>query len=268
MRVIDGMHRLRAAQLRAAKKIEVKFFDGTDDLAFLLAVRANVAHGLPLSKADRVAAAARIIESRPQWSDRAIASAAGPSPSTVKAARKRSTDAGQQLNARLGRDEAQPQAAVRGGRPALTRWMRKYEQDAAAAGVELRMEEVYGSILVAEDAPCEPGPGVPCTWEMCCWNGGWAYHYPSGEILFKTGADGNFGFYTDPRADALIEKTVTSDDLDALYEYQDFIANEVPVIFTPNFPIRLFEVANNLRGFGAVNPFGMINPENWYYIEE
>ncbi|MBY8854825.1 ABC transporter substrate-binding protein, partial [Saccharothrix sp. MB29] len=76
--------------------------------------------------------------------------------------------------------------------------------------------------------------------EMCCWNGGWAYHHPTGEILFSTGAGGNFGFYTDPKADELIDRTVTSDDLDVLYEYQDYIAEQVPVIFTPNFPIRLF----------------------------
>ncbi|MFE6175254.1 ABC transporter substrate-binding protein [Streptomyces sp. NPDC056464] len=152
------------------------------------------------------------------------------------------------------------------GRPALTRLMEKYRKDAAAAGIELRMEEVYGSVLVAEDAPCAAGPD--CLWEMTCWNGGWAYHYPSGEILFQTGAGGNFGHYSDPRADRLIEASVTSDDLEALYTYQDFIAEQVPVIFTPNFPIRLFEVADSLGGFGPVNPFGMINPENWYYRED
>ncbi|GAA4622758.1 hypothetical protein GCM10023196_016230 [Actinoallomurus vinaceus] len=154
------------------------------------------------------------------------------------------------------------------GRPALTRLMRKYKEDAAAAGIELRLEEVYGSILVAEDAPCTPGPGVPCLWEMCCWNGGWAYHYPSGEILFKTDAGGNFGHYSDPRCDELVERTVTSDGLDALQEFQRFIAEEVPVIFSPNFPIRLFEVDKRLGGFEPVNPFGMLNPENWYYTED
>ncbi|GGU00439.1 MULTISPECIES: ABC transporter substrate-binding protein [Streptomyces] len=154
------------------------------------------------------------------------------------------------------------------GRPALTTLMEKYRKDAAAAGIELRMEEVYGSVLVAEDAPCVPGPDSPCLWELTCWNGGWAYHYPSGEILFRTDAGGNFGHYSDPRADELIEASVTSDDLDALYAYQDYIAEQVPVIFTPNFPIRLFEVSNDLGGFGPVNPFGMINPEKWYYLED
>lgn len=154
------------------------------------------------------------------------------------------------------------------GRPALTRLMRRYQEDAAAAGIELRLQEVYGSVLVAEDAPCVPGPDSPCLWEMCCWNGGWVYHQPTGEILFKTDAGGNFGHYSDPVADELIARTVTSEDLDALYDYQDYIAEQVPVIFTPNFPIRLFEVANDLYGFGPVNPFGMINPERWHYLED
>jgi peptide/nickel transport system substrate-binding protein len=153
------------------------------------------------------------------------------------------------------------------GRPALTRLMTAYERDAAAAGIELRLEEVYGSILVAEDAPCYATAETPCTWEMCCWNGGWVFHYPTGEILFKTDAGGNFGHYTDETADRLIERTVTDNSPEVLYEYQDYIAEQAPVVFNPNFPIRLFEVANNLGGFEPVNPFGMINPENWYYAD-
>ncbi|HLK00696.1 MAG TPA: hypothetical protein VKU39_12410, partial [Streptosporangiaceae bacterium] len=69
-------------------------------------------------------------------------------------------------------------------------------------------------------------------------------------------------------ADELIDRTVTTDDLSALYEYQDFISEQVPVIFMPNFPYRLFEVASDLRGFTPVNPCGQITPEKWYYIEE
>ncbi|MEA2143742.1 MAG: peptide/nickel transport system substrate-binding protein [Solirubrobacteraceae bacterium] len=153
------------------------------------------------------------------------------------------------------------------GRPALTALMTRFAADAARAGIELRLEEVYGSVLVTEDAPCVPGPDSPCLWEICCWNGGWVYHHPTGEILFQTDAGGNFGHYSDPHVDELIARTVTTEDPAALYEYQDFIAEQVPVIFTPNFPIRLFEVARELHGFTPINPFGMIAPERWYYGE-
>lgn len=104
MDVIDGMHRLRAALLRGQADIDVQFFDGNLHDAFVLAVKANIAHGLPLSLADRTAAAARIISSHPQWSDRAIASAAGLTAKTVGTIRRRSTVADAQLNTRIGRD--------------------------------------------------------------------------------------------------------------------------------------------------------------------
>jgi len=104
MRVIDGMHRLRAAILNGHDEIRVQFFDGTDDDAFVAGVRANVMHGLPLALADREAAATRIIESHPQWSDRAIAEAVGLAAQTVATIRSSSTDQASQLNARIGRD--------------------------------------------------------------------------------------------------------------------------------------------------------------------
>ncbi|MGY4927215.1 ParB/RepB/Spo0J family partition protein [Streptomyces sp. 900105755] len=102
--VIDGMHRLLAALIRGQESIEVEFFEGSADAAFLRAVEANIAHGLPLSQADRRAAATRIIASHPQMSDRAIARASGLGAKAVAAIRRRSTDALPQLNARIGRD--------------------------------------------------------------------------------------------------------------------------------------------------------------------
>jgi peptide/nickel transport system substrate-binding protein len=154
------------------------------------------------------------------------------------------------------------------GRPALTRLMQQFETDAAKAGIELRLSEVYGSVLVAEDDPGPSTPDHPRLWEMSTWNGGWVYGYPTGENLFRSGAGFNVSNYSDPRADELIDKTVTGDDLGALHEYQDYISEQVPVIFLPNFPWRLFEVASNLRGFTPVNPCGLITPEKWYYVEE
>jgi ParB-like chromosome segregation protein Spo0J len=104
MRVIDGMHRLRAAMLRGRDRIAVQFFEGDERDAFILAVEANIKHGLPLSLADRTAAAARIISSHPQLSDRVIAASTGLAARTVGGIRRRSTADNPQLNTRVGRD--------------------------------------------------------------------------------------------------------------------------------------------------------------------
>jgi ParB-like chromosome segregation protein Spo0J len=103
MRVIDGMHRLGAARLRGQDTIDVVFFDGSDEEAFVIAVRANVRHGLPLSYADREAAVARIVTSHPEWSDRAIAATTGLGARTVAAIRGRIVGL-PHATARVGRD--------------------------------------------------------------------------------------------------------------------------------------------------------------------
>jgi ParB-like chromosome segregation protein Spo0J len=104
MRVIDGMHRLMAASLQGRETIDVIFYAGTESDVFLRAVQENVAHGLPLSQADRRAAAERIIASHPHMSDRGIGSSVGLAAKTVAAIRKNSSEETPQANARIGRD--------------------------------------------------------------------------------------------------------------------------------------------------------------------
>jgi ParB-like chromosome segregation protein Spo0J len=104
MRVIDGVHRLRAAQLAGRDTVDVTFFDGSEDSAFVLAVEANVRHGLPLSVTERRAAAARIMASQPEWSDRWIGGIAGLSAKTVMSIRSAGAPVREQGEARVGRD--------------------------------------------------------------------------------------------------------------------------------------------------------------------
>jgi ParB-like nuclease family protein len=160
MRVIDGMHRLRAARLKGEHTVLVRFFDGDEDEAFLLAVKTNVTHGLPLTSADRNAAAKRIIEAQPEWSDRAIASATKLSAKTVAAIRARSTAEHPQLNRRRGRDgRVRPLNAAEGRRRAgeliTARPDASLREIARAAGISpSTVRDVRDRLLAGE----EPAP--------------------------------------------------------------------------------------------------------------
>ncbi|MFI5613926.1 ParB/RepB/Spo0J family partition protein [Amycolatopsis sp. NPDC051903] len=88
MLVIDGVHRIRAAQLRGEDTIAVEFKHCELSQIFVLAVSTNISHGLPLSLADRKAAAARILRSHPDWSDRAIGGVTGLDHKTVGRVRR------------------------------------------------------------------------------------------------------------------------------------------------------------------------------------
>ncbi|MEU6121141.1 ParB N-terminal domain-containing protein [Streptomyces sp. NPDC047123] len=103
-RIIDGLHRLEAAKLRGDHSIKARLVDCTDAEALVLAMKANSAHGLPLSRADRVSGAERVLMAHPEWSDRAIASVTGLSAKTIAALRDRSACATPPGGQRLGLD--------------------------------------------------------------------------------------------------------------------------------------------------------------------
>ncbi|MFI1890296.1 transcriptional regulator [Streptomyces jumonjinensis] len=104
MRVVDGMHRIRAAMLKDLDTVEVTFFEGAEDQVFLRSVTANISNGLPLSVADRKTAAARILATHPSLSDRAVATHVGLDAKTVAGVRVCSSAGSPLLNVRTGAD--------------------------------------------------------------------------------------------------------------------------------------------------------------------
>lgn len=166
MRVIDGMHRLRAAVSRGRSTIEARFFDGDEHDLFVLAVELNSRQGLPLSQEDRTAAATRVVGSHPYWSDRQIAQLTGLSAKTVAAIRRRSTEGIPQLNGRLGRDgKVRPLNIVRNrelaGRLMAERPNATLREIAVEAGISLgTAQDVRRRLRLGED-PVPPARQQP-----------------------------------------------------------------------------------------------------------
>ncbi|MEU4805609.1 ParB/RepB/Spo0J family partition protein [Actinosynnema sp. NPDC023587] len=161
MRVIDGMHRLQAAVLRGEESIRVRFFDGDAADAFVLGVRANVDHGMPLTLPDRRAAALRIITSHPQWSDRAIASATGLAAKTVCAIRTCASGDDPQSLSRVGRDGRTRPLNSADGRLRASALLREkpatsLRQIAVQAGVSLGTVRDVRDRLARGDDPVPP----------------------------------------------------------------------------------------------------------------
>ncbi|GGV43709.1 hypothetical protein GCM10010182_80360 [Actinomadura cremea] len=139
MRVVDGAHRLKAALLNGRRTIDVQFFDGSSEDAFLRAVEANIEHGLPLTRADRIAAALRILKSHPEMSDRAVAKSTGIGTRAV-ATLRRSSGSACESGSRIGRDgKVRPLSGAK-GRLRVAEFIRQnpdasLRQMARAAGV-------------------------------------------------------------------------------------------------------------------------------------
>jgi ParB-like chromosome segregation protein Spo0J len=102
--IVDGVHRVLAARTLGRKTIRARLFEGSHGDAIVVAIRANVVHGLPLTLAEREAGAQRILSIHPQWSDRRIGEVCGLSGKTVASLRNRPTAEVPQLDARVGAD--------------------------------------------------------------------------------------------------------------------------------------------------------------------
>jgi hypothetical protein len=159
MQVIDGMHRLRAVIMRGGDRIAARFFDGSAEEAFVVAVHQNAVHGLPLSNADRTAAAGRILRSHPQWSDRRIAEIAGLSDKTVGTIRRRLlVDVPDQ---RIGRDGTARPVSARAGRLRAGELLARHpdaplREVAAQAGIALSTARDVRRRLSAGEGPIPP----------------------------------------------------------------------------------------------------------------
>jgi ParB-like chromosome segregation protein Spo0J len=118
-RVVDGMHRLEAAKMRGETIIRARLVSCSDEDAFILAVKSNTLHGLPLSRTDRIFGAQQILAWHPEWSDRAVGVASGLGTRAIAALRCRLDASGQPSGKRLGRDgKRHPVAGIEGRRRA------------------------------------------------------------------------------------------------------------------------------------------------------
>jgi len=124
--------------------------------------------------------------------------------------------------------------------------------------------EAFDTVL-SQMVPCKSGP--VCSWELADWGGGWSYspdYEATGDLIFSTGAGFNKMSYSDPTADALIQKTETSSNPADFDQYENYLAKQLPVIWEPLAANEMVEIAKNVGGVEPLNPVLSLTPEYWY----
>jgi len=150
------------------------------------------------------------------------------------------------------------------GNQALNQAMQQYKSDAAQAGIELDMKQKPFNSVTAEVVPCTPDQ-ASCNWQIVNWGGGWLYapdYLPTGESLFAAGSIANYGNYTDAKMDKLIRATQQESGTEPLLKYQDYTAQQVPVVFQAS-PYTIQAISTQVGGI-AWNPIRSLTPEYWY----
>jgi peptide/nickel transport system substrate-binding protein len=136
--------------------------------------------------------------------------------------------------------------------------------DAAQAGIQIISNAKSQNAIGNDLTPCTTSTASGC-WEALYY-GGWVYapdYYPTGESLWATGAGANVGSYSNPKLDQAVAATTTSNNISAMYAYEDLVDTQHPVIWTPE-TWGTGVVINGLN-IGKSDPFQGVEPEYWYY---
>jgi peptide/nickel transport system substrate-binding protein len=130
------------------------------------------------------------------------------------------------------------------------------------AGIHVALRPVSDAAFGRDVESCTTGPH--CSWEMS--DEAWLYSpdfYPSGEVLFATGAGYNVGSYHDVTNDGNIRGSYLGTG--SIADYDSYLAQQLPVVFEPKRVGVFTEVRNGLHGVTPQNPLLSITPENWYF---
>jgi peptide/nickel transport system substrate-binding protein len=152
------------------------------------------------------------------------------------------------------------------------------KSDASKAGIQIDLTGQTFNTVIGENVPCvnnQPGAGTAagCNWDVLNWGGGWVFspdYLPTGEELWSTAASSNQGSYSDPKTDQLIGATTTDSSTQAMYNYEDYLNSQYPVMFMPNTASYVLnngigEVSSNLHV--DMNAYFQITPEDWYFTK-
>lgn len=160
------------------------------------------------------------------------------------------------------------------GDQAQTNLQQLLKSDWAQEGIVVNIQQQQFNNIIAD---ANQQGTDPEKWSMADWGGGWTYqpdYYPTGGGLFATGAASNFQGYSSQTMDTLIQKSyapgTSAQTLQALYNYEKFAAQQLPVIWLP-YPASSYagaslpEHAKNLHGtVSTFNPItDMIFPNYW-----
>jgi len=153
------------------------------------------------------------------------------------------------------------------GNPDYTQEMQAMQSSFASAGIQLTLKSAPFDQVLTEAYSCVPATGSGCSNAMgYLGSPNWTYvptYFPSGDPLIE---DTGIVYPGDPAFVKQILSRVTlshQPGLQGLYNYENFVAKEVPFIWLPNAAYQISVISHKLKGISAQDTTGHIYPENW-----
>lgn len=135
-----------------------------------------------------------------------------------------------------------------------------YKSNASKVGIDITLDPKPFQLVQTIVHPCAP---KDCKWQA--EQGAWFYvYYPSGEMVFHTGGFANFGSFSDPAVDKLVDASRTAAGSQAMLDYATTVSKTLPGIWTPTEQV-LVAYAKGLKGYLPQEPYSFPNASALYY---
>jgi peptide/nickel transport system substrate-binding protein len=145
-----------------------------------------------------------------------------------------------------------------------------FQSTESLGGVKITLKSEPFNTLVSTTGTCngQSHPAATCDdWQLEQYGYNTYLMDPTGAGEFNTDANGNYGGYSTPEMNSLINATEYGSSSSAFFAYEDYAARQLPLLYLPNASI-VFVYKSNLAGVTPLNPFsGLYNPEVWYYTK-
>jgi peptide/nickel transport system substrate-binding protein len=143
--------------------------------------------------------------------------------------------------------------------------MQAFQSAALSAGVKVILSEGEFNEITAITGVCSTHQSA-CNWDGVMYGGSTMLVYPSGNGFFNTNANGQ-GNYNSAEADKLIDETEYSPGTAPFFQYENYIAQQLPMIWMPWQQPGYEVVLKNVKGFtdDQTNPFADTFPQNWSF---
>jgi peptide/nickel transport system substrate-binding protein len=160
------------------------------------------------------------------------------------------------------------QLAYSSGMEAMDEQNAAIQSSEEQGGIKLTLKSEPFNTLAGATGICTASshPAATCGWQLVDFGyDPYLGIYPAGNGFFNTGGFNNFGGYSSPEMNQLINDTEYGSSTQAFFTYEDYAARQLPWLWLPDSDY-IFVYRSNLGGFAPMNPFsGSVNPQVWYF---
>ena len=142
--------------------------------------------------------------------------------------------------------------------------MSAIQSSLAKTGIKFSIRTAPVNSVLSQTPQCKASESI-CKWQLSYFGtaGSWYFPaFPTGDALFASNGGSNFGNYSNPDVDKLINKTTTSNDPSVMQDYSAALAKDLPVIWLPEPDYQISVTKNGLGGFSQ-DSLANFHPAQW-----